>query len=129
MFFLIFMSSYLLTALLNPGIPNRDYYSKNFIENNPDLPSSSLVKCSKCNIVVPKKFRISHCSICQVCVKHHDHHCPWTGKCIGERNLTPFYIFLCFLLCYMFMSFITFLTYLFNWQELEMKKHNKFKRK
>ena len=91
------MVSYLCTALLNPGIPNRDYYSKTFIKNNSDLPSSSVVKCSKCNIIVPRTFRISHCNICQVCVKNHDHHCPWTGKCIGERNLMPFYLFLCFL--------------------------------
>ena len=123
------MFSYLLTALLNPGIPNRDYYSKNFITNNPDVPRSSLVKCSKCNIVVPRTFRISHCNICQVCVKNHDHHCPWTGKCIGEKNLMPFYVFLCFLLGYMFMSFITFLTYLFNWQEMEFQKMKKVKRK
>ena len=23
-----------------------------------------------------------------------DHHCPWTGKCIGERTLYSFYAFL-----------------------------------
>ena len=116
------MISYLTTSLINPGIPNRDYYSKYFSSNNQDIPTSTLVKCSKCNIIVPKYFRISHCNICQVCVKNHDHHCPWTGKCIGERNLIPFYIFLGFLLGYMFMSFITFLTYIINWQEKEFQR-------
>ena len=57
------MISYLTTSLINPGIPNRDYYSKYFSSNNPDIPTSNLVKCSKCNIVVPKYFRISHCNI------------------------------------------------------------------
>lgn len=123
------MISYCLTASLNPGIPGREYYFKTFLKNNPDIPRNSLVKCSKCNIVVPKNFRLSHCNICEVCVTRHDHHCPWTGKCIGEKNLTPFYIFLCLLLGYMFMSFITFLTYLFNWQESEFKKMKKIKRK
>jgi hypothetical protein len=129
LFFLCFTISYLFTSLLNPGIPEREYYFKNFITNNPNCPSSALVKCSKCNIVVPRSFRVSHCNICQVCVKNHDHHCPWTGKCIGGRNLIPFYLFLCFLLCYMFMSFITFLAYLFNWQEMEFKKMKRIKRK
>lgn len=23
-----------------------------------------------------------------------DHHCPWTGKCIGKKNLCFFYAFL-----------------------------------
>ena len=128
-FFLAFMISYLITSLINPGIPNRDHYSKYFIKNNPDLPSSSVVKCSICNIVVPKHFRISHCNTCQVCVKNYDHHCPWTGKCIGERNLTPFYIFLFFLLGYMFMSFITFITYIINWQEMEFQRVRKSRRK
>ena len=123
------MISYLITSLINPGIPNRDHYSKYFIKNNPDLPSSSVVKCSICNIVVPKHFRISHCYTCQVCVKNYDHHCPWTGKCIGERNLTPFYVFLFFLLGYMFMSFITFITYIINWQEMEFQRVRKSRRK
>ena len=126
--FIIFMISYLTTALINPGIPDREYYSKIFISQNPDINPSGLVKCSKCNIVVPKHFRLSHCDICQVCVKKYDHHCPWTGKCIGEKNIIPFYVFICFLLAYMFMSFITFLTYLINWQESEFRKMRKIKK-
>ena len=123
------MISYLATALINPGIPDREYYSRNFLSQNQDFKSSDLVKCSKCNIVVPKYFKLFHCDICQVCVKKQDHHCPWTGKCIGEKNIVPFYIFICFLLAYMFMSFITFLTYLINWQESEFQRMRKIKRK
>mmetsp|Transcript_17371 Transcript_17371/g.17458 ORF Transcript_17371/g.17458 Transcript_17371/m.17458 type:complete len:212 (+) Transcript_17371:136-771(+) len=44
-----------------------------------------------------------HCSTCQVCIKGYDHHCPWTGKCIGEGNITMFKIFvvtLCWLLIF-----------------------------
>ncbi len=39
----------------------------------------------------PKTF---HCSYCDVCVIGYDHHCPWTSKCIGKKNLVQFYIFL-----------------------------------
>ena len=128
-FFFIFTLSYLATSLLNPGIPERNYYSLNFINNNPDLPASSVVKCSRCNIVVPKYFKVIHCNKCNVCVKKFDHHCPWTGKCIGQRNLIAFYVFLIFLICYMFMSFITLITYLIKWQEMEFEKMRKIKRK
>ena len=129
MFFLIFTISYLVTSLINPGIPERNYYSQNFLKNNPDLPSETVVKCSRCNIIVPKYLNMIHCTKCDVCVKKYDHHCPWTGKCIGQRNLIAFYIFLTFLLCYMFMSFITLITYLINWQEMEFEKMRKIKRK
>ncbi|KNB45564.1 hypothetical protein JH06_2424 [Blastocystis sp. subtype 4] len=33
-----------------------------------------------------------HCSICNVCYRDLDHHCPWMGKCIAEKNLVLFYI-------------------------------------
>ena len=35
-----------------------------------------------------------HCVDCNLCVEGYDHHCPWTGKCIGKKNLTYFYAFL-----------------------------------
>ena len=35
-----------------------------------------------------------HCYECQVCVDDLDHHCPWTGKCIGKRTLFAFHLFL-----------------------------------
>lgn len=34
-----------------------------------------------------------HCSSCQVCVASYDHHCPWTGKCVGAGNILWFRIF------------------------------------
>lgn len=34
-----------------------------------------------------------HCSTCQVCIAGYDHHCPWTGKCIGHGNIFYFKLF------------------------------------
>jgi len=34
-----------------------------------------------------------HCASCDVCIAGYDHHCPWTGKCVGSANKVPFRLF------------------------------------
>ncbi|KAF4035570.1 DHHC domain-containing protein [Phytophthora infestans] len=46
---------------------------------------------------VRRPLNASHCSDCGVCVRELDHHCPWTGKCVGERTIKWFYVFLTFI--------------------------------
>ena len=92
------------------------YYAKNFqIKDNEKL--SDFQKCKQCNIIIPKKFNVTHCNVCKVCVREQDHHCPWTGKCIGKYNIIQFYFFLFFLLIYIFSTFVTFLLFIVYLQE------------
>ncbi|ELP94414.1 zinc finger protein DHHC domain containing protein, putative [Entamoeba invadens IP1] len=38
--------------------------------------------------------RSYHCKKCDCCIMKRDHHCPWTGQCIGTYNLRYFIQFL-----------------------------------
>uniref|UniRef100_A0A7S2V8J0 Palmitoyltransferase n=1 Tax=Fibrocapsa japonica TaxID=94617 RepID=A0A7S2V8J0_9STRA len=53
------------------------------------------LECGACGISRPKSA--SHCYECQTCTDELDHHCPWTGKCIGKRNLFFFQMFTAYL--------------------------------
>ena len=48
--------------------------------------------CTICHIEQP--LRCKHCKTCDHCVATHDHHCPWIGNCVGERNKIYFFWFI-----------------------------------
>ena len=105
----MFITSYIVVFLKSPGIAGREYYKDTFkFEKEED--KINYQKCSKCNIIIPKSFRVVHCKKCGICVIRQDHHCPWTGKCIGKNNLRPFILFGCSLFAYIISLFVSFIT-------------------
>ena len=53
--------------------------------------------CPFCEIRRPLSHHglpTEHCFICGQCCAGQDHHCPWTGSCIGQQNIWIFRIFL-----------------------------------
>lgn len=49
--------------------------------------------CTVCNL--EQTLRSKHCRDCKRCIATYDHHCPWMGTCIGEKNRKDFFIYIC----------------------------------
>lgn len=47
--------------------------------------------CAQCEILAPP--RSWHCNTCGTCILKRDHHCVFTGYCIGHHNHRYFYMF------------------------------------
>lgn len=56
-----------------------------------------------CRYKAPRTF---HCQTCQACIDGYDHHCAFTGTCIGTNNYPSFIAFLYSLQSYIFFAFI-----------------------
>ncbi|CCI49022.1 unnamed protein product [Albugo candida] len=70
-----------------------------------DEPVQEMIVCASCHISRP--VNASHCYDCNACILELDHHCPWTGKCIGKRTLYWFYAFLASITCHLVVAAIT----------------------
>eukprot|EP00906_Rhabdomonas_costata_P001576 RCo002595 len=82
----------LCTALTDPGIIPKQREPPE-PPRPPDGGLQGVPKyCRTCHIFRPP--RAAHCHFCNACIMRHDHHCPWTGTCIGARNHCRFVAFL-----------------------------------
>jgi hypothetical protein len=87
-----------LTACSDPGIAfdrNQDEEIGLALDGT-SAHNVNLIECGTCKIKRPPNA--FHCYDCGVCVSNLDHHCPWTGKCIGQKNIKYFHSFLSLLM-------------------------------
>ena len=61
--------------------------------------------CPDCEVVRTDRSR--HCSICNRCVERFDHHCPWIGNCVGQKNHGFFMSFLLSMLSLLVTTFVS----------------------
>jgi hypothetical protein len=108
--YFIYLFSFLIVFLNNPGIPGREHYRSTFrFEKEED--KKNYQRCLKCNIIIPKSFKIIHCKKCGICIIKQDHHCPWTGKCIAKKNIIFFLIFTISLFGYIVFAVVDIMTF------------------
>ena len=85
--FWTYFISYTHCSLCNPGYP------KNDIGRRIGQPRDQYYLCTLCHFYVKKSRYAHHCFDCDICIENHDHHCPWTGHCIGRNNYYSFFVF------------------------------------
>lgn len=93
--YLLFVTTYTLTCIMDPGIISPDYYLENYEVEKMHIQNYRV--CRKCNSVMDLDKGVEHCTDCDICIIGNDHHCPWSSKCIGKKNIFMFRLFLFFL--------------------------------
>ena len=112
--YILFVIFHLITSLINPGIPTKEYFLENF--KIAESKTENYVICKKCKVIMNLDLGTEHCVDCDICVMGNDHHCQWTSKCIGKNNLLLFKIFLKLLfinILYLVFALITMFIYAF----------------
>ena len=90
--YLLFVSTYTLTCILDPGIISPDYYLENYEVDKMKIQNYRI--CRKCNAVMDLDKGVEHCTDCDICIIGNDHHCPWSTKCVGKNNISMFRLFI-----------------------------------
>lgn len=93
--FLIHLSSHLTALLLDPADPQLRLLKVSVAVPEFDRSKHAHViengRCHLCNIRISSP-RTKHCSACNKCIEHFDHHCKWLNHCVGGRNYAAFVV-------------------------------------
>jgi hypothetical protein len=69
--YIVFMASYVYTALVNPGIPKKDLWIKN-VSINDAFQSNKIQNyriCSICQLIMNIDENTTHCDDCEICIE------------------------------------------------------------
>ena len=79
---------------LNDIVKRQNTLGLNSKSNSSKVDLKEQIQCKRCpTCYIIKTPRVFHCKICDCCISVHDHHCPWLGTCIGQRNHKWFYLY------------------------------------
>jgi len=103
------LCAFSITACSDPGIV---YHASDYSLNAMRIEGGiQRIECGQCKMLRPTTA--SHCYECKLCIEGLDHHCPWTGKCIGKRTIFYFHAFLvllCIHICLVLVGTLYFVT-------------------
>ena len=90
--YFFFAGTYTLTCIMDPGIIPPDFYLENYEVDKMQLENYKV--CKRCHAIMDLERGVEHCSDCDICIIGNDHHCPWSSKCVGKKNISMFRLFI-----------------------------------